>query len=80
MPLSEFTHDVLLMLVMLVLFEVFLLKSNLGIYLPLMPLAEIAANALLSFFTASSHFDTSRKYFYWLNWVFFTSKALLLWV
>ena len=59
---SELTIDALFMLVMLVLAD-FRLKSNFDIYLPLITLAEIAARAQFSFLTASSHFDTSRKYF-----------------
>ena len=62
LPLSEFTIDALFMLVMLVLADL-RLKSNFGIYLPLTTLADIAARAQFSFLTASSHFDTSRKYF-----------------
>ena len=60
--LSELLIDALLLLVMLVLADL-RLKSNFGIYLPLITLAEIAARAQFSFLTASSHFDTSRKYF-----------------
>ena len=65
------------MLAMLVL-AVLRLKSNFGMYLPLITRAEIAASALFSFLTASSHFETSRKYFCKPNEVFLASNALLL--